>query len=232
MSFRNYESYLIGEIMKRQNLSAFLNNQKNHGVYVFTSDSCELCTQFEKDLSAYDTSSFTAVEVTRDEEVILSEMFSVKSFPFTIVFVDNEVGMIKKGVLFQKQMNDIFEFLKRNNIKSSQPKSPITQLTPIVFEAPINMHNEEHLDYIKDIIADCISKGEAPLNTYLLLNGCLDLCNPVNLSIANKMKESWGLLAKKTVVYSDFGVSDEMINGITDAVARGREVEFRRLYEN
>lgn len=220
--------------MKHQNLNAFLHNEKNHGVYVFTSDSCELCAQFEKDLSSYDTSSFTSVEVTKDEEIILSEMFNVHGFPFTVVFVENEIGMIKKGVLFQKQMNDIFDFLKKNNMKTSSPKMPVTQLLPVILEIPIpvNTSTEEYSDYLSDAVKDCISKGEAPLNTHAMFDRCLDLCNPINMSIVLKTKESWGMLAKKTVVYTDLGVSEEMLVGITDAAARGRDVEFRKLYEN
>ena len=218
--------------MKHQNLNAFLHNEKNHGVYIFTSDSCELCSQFEKDLSSYDTSSFTSVEVTRDEEIILSEMFKVQGFPFTVVFVENKIGMIKKGVLFQKQMNDIFDFLKKNNMKTTSSKVPVTQLTPVILEAPINTNIEEYLDYVTDAVKDCISKGESPLNMYMMFDNCLDLCNPNNVSLVHKMKESWGMLAKKTVVYTDLGVSEEMLEGITDAAARGHEVEFRKLYEN
>ena len=218
--------------MKHQNLNAFLHNENNHGVYIFTSDSCELCAQFEKDLASYDTSSFTSVEVTREEEIILDEMFKVKGFPFTVVFVENKIGMIKKGVLFQKQMNDIFDFLKKNNMKTSATKIPVTQLTPVILEIQINTNNEEYLDYLTEAVKDCISKGEAPLNAHAMFDKCLDLCNPTNMSIINKMKESWGMLAKKTVVYTDLGVSEEMFEGITDAAARGREVEFRKLYEN
>lgn len=218
--------------MKHQNLNAFLHNEKNHGVYIFTSDSCELCAQFEKDLASYDTSSFTSVEVTRDEEIILSEMFKVKGFPFTVVFVENEIGLIKKGVLFQKQMNDIFDFLKKNNIKTDSVKAPITQLMPVILEIP-NYHEERWShEYFANAINDCLKHNEAPLNINAMFDGLLDLCNPVHASIMNKMKESWGMLAKKTVVYTDLGVSEEMIVGITDAAARGREVEFRKLYEN
>ena len=218
--------------MKHQNLNACLHNEKNHGVYVFTSDSCELCAQFEKDLAAYDTSSFTSVEVTKDEEIILSEMFKVQGFPFTVVFVENEIGMIKKGVLFQKQMNDIFEFLKKNNMKTSAPKMQVTQLTPVIIESPYRGDTQTHLLYARDIIRDCISKGEAALCVHSYLNIVFDENNPNERAAAVKIKEAWGLFAKKTVVYTDFGISEGMLEGITDAAARGREIEFRKLYEN
>lgn len=218
--------------MKHQNLSAFLHNEKNHGVYIFTSDSCELCAQFQRDLSSYDTSSFTAVEVTKDEEIILSQMFNVQGFPFTVVFVENKIGLIKKGVLYQKQINDIFDFMKKNNIKTEQIKAPITQLTPVILELPSPNDTRWAYEYIAASINDCLKHNEAPLNMDVMFNNYLDNCNPIHISIMRKMKESWGLVARKTVVYTDLGVNDEMLEGITDAAARGREVEFRKLYEN
>lgn len=218
--------------MKHQNLSAFLHNEINHGVYVFTSDSCELCAQFEKDLSAYDTSSFTSVEVTKDEETILNEMFKIQGFPFTIVFINNDIGMIKKGILYQKQMNDIFDFLKKNNIKTEHIKVPITQLSPVILEIPNFDDARWSHEYFANAVNDCLKHDEAPLNINIMFNGCLDTYNPIHASIIDKMKETWSFAATKTVVYTDLGITDYMLEGITDAAARGREVEFRKLYEN
>ena len=219
--------------MKHQNLNAFLHDDKKHGAFVFTSDSCELCAQFERDLSAYDTSSFTAVEVLKSEEHILDEMFKINCFPFTVVFVDNNVGLIKKGVLFQKQMAEVFEFLKKNNIKTeSRVKAPVTQLEPVIIESPSRGDSELHDQYTRDIIKDCINRGEAPLCVHAYFDSILNENNPMERSCLVKIKEAWGDISAKTVVYTDCGVSDGMLEGITDAIARGRCIEFRALYEN
>jgi hypothetical protein len=219
--------------MRHQNLNAFLNEDKHHGVYVFTSYSCELCEQFEKDLSQYDTSSFVAIEVMRDEEIILTEMFGLKGFPFAVVFVENEIGLIKKGVLFQKQMNEIYNFLKQNNIKTEQAnKIPITQTVPVILESPFRGDAKTNTEYVKLAIQDSVERGESPVAFHLLYSDIYDINNPQHNAIVKKLKESWSLLSKKTVVYIDEGVSEGMLDGITDAAARGKEIEFRKIYEN
>lgn len=218
--------------MIHKNLRAFLEETTHNSVYVFTSDSCELCAQFEKDLSAYDTSSFTSVEVTNDEEAILSEMFKIQGFPFTVVFINNDIGMIKKGILYQKQMNDIFDFLKKNNIKTDHVKVPVTQLSPVILEIPNFDEAQWSHEYFANTVNDCLKHDEAPLNINAMFGGILDAHNPIHASIISKMKETWNFAATKTVVYTDLGITDIMLEGITDAAARGREVEFRKLYED
>ena len=161
--------------MIHRNLSAFLNAETHHGVYVFTSDSCELCAQFQKDLSKYDTSSFTAIEVDADEEIILTSMFNIQGFPFTIVYVNNEIGLVKKGVLFNKQMNELFAFMKANNIEYvPSPKSPVTQAIPVILESPFKGPTESNLEYAKKAMKDSISRGESPIAFHLLYSEILD----------------------------------------------------------
>ena len=218
--------------MRHQNLNAFLHEDVHHGVYVFTSDSCELCSKFEKDLARYDTSSFTFVEVCKDEEIIMENIFSVSSYPLTIVFVENQIGMTKKGMLFQKQMNDIFDFLEKNNIKSKMPKVPVTQLTPVILEIPTGSEERWSHEYFANVLNDCIKRDEAPLNLDKLFDGILDRANVIHKSILDKMQESWSTIAQKTVVYTDLGITEYMLEGITDATAKGKEVEFRKLYEH
>jgi hypothetical protein len=218
--------------MRHQNLSAFLSEEKHHGVYVFTSDSCELCAQFEKDLSSYDTSSFVAIEVMRDEEIILNEMWGVSGFPYTVVFIENEVGLIKKGVLFQKQMNEIYDFLKQNNIKTTTQKIPIMNSIPVILESPCRGDKKVNDEYLKIAIKDSISRGESPIAFHQLYADVLDMNNANSVLALRKLKDSWSKFAVKVVVYTDEGVSEGMLEGITDAAARGKEIEFRKIYEN
>ena len=216
--------------MIHRNLSAFLNEEKHHSVYVFTSDSCELCTQFQKDLSKYDTSSFTAIEVDVDEEIILTSMFNIQGFPFTIVYVNNEIGLVKKGVLFDKQMNELFTFMKANNIEyAPTPKTLVTQAVPVILESPFKGQTEANLEYAKKAIKDSISRGESPIAFHLLYSEVLDENNPHDNLLLKKLKESWTALVQKTVVYTDRGVSEGMLEGITDAAARGRGIDFRNI---
>lgn len=218
--------------MRHQNLNAFLNEDNRQGVYIFTSDSCELCEQFQKDLSMYDTSSFVAVEVMGDEELILNEMFGINQFPYTAVFIENYVKFVKKGVLFQKQMNELFDFLKCNNMKITHAKTLITQLVPVVLESPFRGDSRTNTEYAKLAIADSISRGESPIAFHLLYSDIYDINNPQHNLIVKRLKEAWSIQPKKTVVYTDEGVSEGMLDGITDAASRGVEVEFRKLYEN
>lgn len=217
--------------MRHQNLNAFLNEDKHHGVYVFTSDSCDLCEQFEKDLSQYDTSSFAAIEVIGDEEIILTEMFGLKGFPFTVVFVENKIGLIKSGVLFQKQMNEIYNFLKLNNIKTEHVKIPITQAIPVILESPFRGDSKTNTEYVKLAIKDSVERGESPIAFHLLYSDVYDINNPQHNIIVKKLKEAWEAISKKTVVYTDEGVSDGMLDGIASSAARGKEIEFRKIYE-
>lgn len=216
--------------MIHRNLSAFLNEEKHHSVYVFTSDSCELCAQFQKDLSKYDTSSFTAVEVDVDEEIILASMFNIQGFPFTIAYVNNEIGLVKKGVLFDKQMNELFAFMKANNIECTpMPRVLMTQMIPVILESPFKGQTEANLEYAKKAINDSISRGESPIAFHLLYSEVLDENNPHDNLLLKKLKESWAALVQKTVVYTDRGVSEGMLEGITDATARGRGIDFRNI---
>ena len=210
--------------MLQRNFNSFLAEDNHHGCYTFTSDSCALCEQFEKDLKTYDTGNWMAIEVSKDEEFILKTIFNFSGFPFTIVFIDNYPALVKKGILFQKQMNEIFEFLKLNKMQIKKVVStPVTAYTPIIIGSPAG--NEE---YRIKVYNDSIERGEAPIDLYstycnLLFHG--------NHTLVSKLQEAWGLLVKKSVLYVDEGVDDIMLNEILDATAHNREVEFRKCHD-
>lgn len=219
--------------MKHQNFTAFLHEENKNGVYVFTSDACELCSEFERNLTQYDTSAFTIVEITTIDVAGFSNMFGVENFPYTVVFIDDKIEFRKPGVLFQKQLTEIFNFLKTKGIKFESVKTPaITQLTPVIIEIPSRGDLSAHSVYMELAIKDSILRGESPFCINKLVANVLDDSNPDHRSLMLKVKESWAMLAKKTVVYTDEGISEGMLEGITDAAARNREIEFRKLYEN
>ena len=136
--------------MLHKNFSSFLSEDKHHGTVVFTSDSCDLCHQLEKDLKSYDTSTWVACEVAKDEAFILETLFNIRGFPFTIVFIDNKPALVKRGVLFKKQMDEIFAFMRANNLTIKKiNKKPITAYTPVIIAFPQG-HTEYKIKVFND----------------------------------------------------------------------------------
>ena len=78
---------------------------------------------------------------------------------------------------------------------------------------------------------DCLSKFEAPFASHLLYTheGLLSDQIPLERAVGIHAGLIWGGNAKKTVVYTDLGISTGMAKGIENAKINNRQVEYRNL---
>lgn len=99
------------------------------------------------------------------------------------------------------------------------------------YAAPTPEGIEHHLSYARAAMADCLARGEAPYASHLLYTqpGVLDDKRPTERKQGIEAGLAWGARADATVVYTDLGVTDGMLQGIERAKAAGREIEYRTL---
>ena len=90
---------------------------------------------------------------------------------------------------------------------------------------------ERNLAYARMCMSDCIKRGEKPYASHLLLtqSGVTNDMDSVQRELGMRVGLAWAECAKKTVVYTDLGISDGMRHGIRDADLFERAVEMRTL---
>jgi len=114
---------------------------------------------------------------------------------------------------------------------------------PCVYvESPYSGHSENewsrNIDYARYAMQDCLKRGEAPFVSHLLYtqtphhgfvadsdtkHQCLGREAAVNLAF------NWRSKSDRTVVYTDFGISNGMKLGIEHATALGHVIEYRTI---
>jgi hypothetical protein len=101
----------------------------------------------------------------------------------------------------------------------------------VIIESPYAGDTEENVAYARAAVRDSLARGEAPIASHLLYTqpGVLDDAQPAERRLGIAAGLAWGCVAEATVVYADLGVSAGMEQGIHDANAGGRQVEFRSL---
>lgn len=98
-------------------------------------------------------------------------------------------------------------------------------------ESPFAGDVEANLAYVRECMADCLRRGEAPFASHALYTqpGVLDDAKPDERSLGIEAGLCWGTMAEATVVYTDRGISRGMELGIARAIAEGRAVEYRSI---
>ena len=103
----------------------------------------------------------------------------------------------------------------------------------VIIESPFRGAADEapygHVQYALACVRDCLSRGESPIASHLLLTRVLDDTGPLDRALGIKAGLAWGRVADATVVYTDRGISDGMRQGIEAAETAGRTVEYRTL---
>ena len=109
-------------------------------------------------------------------------------------------------------------------------------ITPIFLESPYGSESDEGVlaneRYARNCIHDClVNFDEAPFASHLLYTqpGVLDDRDPSERNRGIKAGFAWRLLAARTVVYVDLGISTGMKLGIADSRRSGIPVVFRSL---
>lgn len=102
---------------------------------------------------------------------------------------------------------------------------------PVIVESPYAGDVDRNVAYARACMRDCLLRGEAPFASHLLFTqpGVLNDDVPGERTLGINAGFAWRQLARKTVVYTDLGVSRGMELGIADARERGCEVEIRTL---
>jgi hypothetical protein len=105
----------------------------------------------------------------------------------------------------------------------------------VIVESPYAGKTDEEIArneaFARAAMADCFRRGEAPYASHLLYTqpGVLRDGVPEERRLGIAAGFVWRDVADATVVYTNLGVTDGMRQGIEDAEAKGRPVEYRHL---
>jgi hypothetical protein len=101
----------------------------------------------------------------------------------------------------------------------------------VILESPYAGDIEKNVAYARSCLRDSLIRGEAPIASHLLYTqaGVLEDSEPTQRAWGINAGLAWGVVAEKTVVYTDLGISTGMQFGIDNATAAGRPVEYRKL---
>lgn len=104
----------------------------------------------------------------------------------------------------------------------------------VIIESPYAGDIEKNVEYAKLCMIDSLQRGEAPYASHLLFTQVLDDMIPAEREHGIKAGLEWGKVANLTAVYTDRGMSNGMILGITSAGLNGRKIEYRTIkgYKN
>lgn len=102
----------------------------------------------------------------------------------------------------------------------------------VVLESPFKEGDtKENIKYAVECMKDCFLRGEYPFASHLLYTvGEITrehILRERELGI--KAGFAWGRFAKKTVIYTERGITSGMKKGIEEAKKQGREIEYRKL---
>jgi hypothetical protein len=101
----------------------------------------------------------------------------------------------------------------------------------VVLESPYAGNVARHIAYAKMCVKDMLLKGEAPIASHLLFTqpGVLDDNNAEQRKLGIEAGHTWTEVADYIVVYTDFGISKGMQQGIDRALAHSVLVQYRQL---
>lgn len=101
----------------------------------------------------------------------------------------------------------------------------------VIIESPFAGDIERNLRYVRACMRDCLQRGEAPYASHALYTQQGVLRDEVAEERKLGMEAGFAYrnAVEKSVVYVDCGISKGMVDGIMDAQAKGRPVQFRKL---
>lgn len=103
----------------------------------------------------------------------------------------------------------------------------------VIVETPYAGDVGRNIHYARLCLHDCLLRGEAPFASHLLYTqeSVLDDDIPGECKLGILAGFTWGSVAEATVVYTDYGISNGMKEGIKRAETEGRPVEYRKLFK-
>jgi hypothetical protein len=134
-------------------------------------------------------------------------------------------------VYWNKNLENIIEYdyalkelYKKVNDKF-KPKSP----NKVIIESPYAGQVGRNVKYANICLRDSLMRGEYPMASHLLYTKALDDRKPKERDLGIRAGLFWGLEADKTIVYTDYGISDGMKIGIEAANGADREIIYRTI---
>ena len=106
----------------------------------------------------------------------------------------------------------------------------------VVIESPYKAKTEKELErnvkYARACMRDCFMKREYPFASHLLYTqkGVLDDNNHDERKLGIEAGLAWVKIADATIVYTDFGITDGMRQGVERAKDEEREIKYRKLF--
>lgn len=100
----------------------------------------------------------------------------------------------------------------------------------VIIESPYKGDLERNSLYLKDALKDSLLRGEAPFASHFIYAAVLDDTNPRERSIGILTGWAWMARADIVAVYSDYGISGGMAEGINNARLLGKTIEYRYIY--
>jgi len=104
----------------------------------------------------------------------------------------------------------------------------------IVIETPflgLYPRTFQHFKYCRACLRDSLSRGEAPLPSFIFLmfDGLVDVKDVKSRKGAALAANTWTDIAQKLVIYIDLGITDAMKDRIRSAKDLDQVVEYRKL---
>jgi len=97
------------------------------------------------------------------------------------------------------------------------------------FRGSSEAEEKEFLQYALKALVHSLSLDEAPFASHLLYTRVLDDRSALQRRQGIEAGLAWSDVSEATVVYSDYGISDGMREGIARAERAGRPIEYRRI---
>lgn len=97
----------------------------------------------------------------------------------------------------------------------------------VIIESPYKGNISRNRIYAIQALRHSLLLGEYPIASHIMYTEALDDNIPKERAIGIQAGLKLGRMAKKTVVYADYGISSGMRLGIEDALKYGRKVEIR-----
>ncbi len=107
----------------------------------------------------------------------------------------------------------------------------IREIPLVIIESPFAGDVETNIKFARACMRDSLNRGESPFAMHLLYTqeGILDDDIPEERNRGIEAGLAWGKYARRTIVYTNLGITEGMEKGIQRAKKEGREIEYREL---
>jgi hypothetical protein len=101
-----------------------------------------------------------------------------------------------------------------------------------VIESPYAGNRVRNIIYARRALLDSLSREEAPFVSHLLYTQVLDDDDPIQRRWGINAGFSWHSVADLCAIYTDYGMSRGMEEGIISAQKFGLIIDYRKIGEN